>query len=52
MSPRMLFLILLLIGALLIFLGKKADDKMKAVLIIIGILIALPGAFGVVTSFL
>lgn len=52
MSPRMFFFILLLIGALLIYLGKKSDAKMKAVLIIMGILIALPAAFGVVTSFL
>lgn len=52
MSPRMLFLLMLLIGAILIYVGKKAEDKMKWICMLLGILMALPGAFGLVTSFM
>lgn len=51
MSPRMFFFILLLVGALLIYLGKGAE-KGKILLISIGILISLLGVFGIFTSFL
>lgn len=52
MSPRMLFFIMLLVGVLLIYFGKKAEKKGKWILIFIGILLVLPGAYGLFTSFL
>lgn len=51
MSPRMFFIILLLAGALLIYFGKGAE-KGKVLFILIGAVISLLAAFGIVTSFL
>lgn len=50
MSAGMLFLIMLIIGVLLVFLGSKVENKTKVILIIIGVVIACVGAFGIFTS--
>ncbi len=50
MSPRMLFVIMLLIGVILAYLGSKTSDKTKVILIILGGIVTLIAVFGIFTS--
>lgn len=50
MSAGMLFVIMLIIGVLIAFLGSKAKDKAKVILIILGVVIILIAVFGIFTS--
>jgi hypothetical protein len=52
MSAGMLFFILLIIGMLIEFLGIKAANKGKAILIILGVITILIAVFGIFTYFL
>lgn len=52
MSARMLFFIILIIGVLLEYLGIKAANKAKAILIILGVITILISVFGIFTYFL
>lgn len=50
MSAEMLFLIMLIIGLLLAFLGGKASGKTKVILILLGMVVVFIAAFGIFTS--
>ncbi len=52
MSPFLVFLILLGLGAGLVFLGSKGKGKEAAILVVIGIVLAIIGGYGVFTAFL
>lgn len=51
MSIRLLFIIIALIGAVVFFLGIKLK-KLRPLLIIVGVVVFIFGAYGVFTSFL
>lgn len=49
--PAIVFFALITgVGALLMFLGAKAHKLGKVLLILLGILLLLPGVYGVLTS--
>lgn len=50
MSAGMLFVFMLIIGAILTFLGSKASDKTKLILNILGVVMILIAVFGIFTS--
>lgn len=52
MSSRILFIIMLLVGGLLTYLGIKMSGKTRIISILIGAIVMLIGAFGVFTSLL
>lgn len=50
MPSILLFLILLLTGALLIFCGSKMEGKGSGIFMLVGIVLALLGGYGVFTA--
>lgn len=50
MAAEILFMIILAIGGGLLILGRKASDKSKLILMLIGVLMFLIGGYGVFTS--
>lgn len=50
MSSGMLFLIMLIIGVLLAFLGGKASGKTKVILILFVVVVIFIAVFGIFTS--
>lgn len=50
MSPVLFFLILLLSGGALVFLGAKMSGKEQALLCVIGIILILLGGYGTLTA--
>lgn len=46
MSAAVLFLIVLLIGVLITYMGSKAKGKSKAISIIIGVIVVIVGGYG------
>lgn len=53
MSPRTLFFILLIIGIVILFVGKKIEKgAAKVILMILSALMIILSAFGIVVSFL
>lgn len=53
MPARMLFLILMVVGIALLFTAKNIEKKAgKVMLVILGLVLIVPGAFGFVVSFL
>lgn len=52
MSSRLLFVIILLVGGLLAYLGIKMSGKTRIISVLIGAIVMLIGAFGVFTSLL
>ena len=51
MSPILLFLIFLLVGALFIFCGSKLEGKGQIFFMIFGGLFVLLGGYGIFTAF-
>lgn len=52
MSSRMLFVILLIVGAGCFGLCKKSEGKIKVILTIVGVVICIFAVFGLFTAFL
>lgn len=50
MSPIMLFLILLVVGILLVFLGRKMEGKSQIIFILLGVVLAVIGGYGIFTA--
>ncbi len=50
MTAGILFVIMLIIGVLLAFLGSKASDKSKVIFIMLGVVSILVAVFGIFTS--
>lgn len=52
MPAELLFIIVLLLGAGLVFVGKKLKEKIRVTLILLGAIMILIGLFGLFTSVL
>lgn len=52
MPAELLFIIVLLLGGGLVFVGKKLEEKLRVALILLGAFMILIGLFGLFTSVL
>lgn len=50
MSPIVLFLMILIIGVSLLFVGVKVSGKFQLILLLLGAAMAIFGGFGVFTA--
>ena len=51
MTPLAFFALLTIVGALLLFLGTKTHKFAKVLMILLGIVLLLPGVYGLLTVF-